>query len=272
MFRKNFPEQIYNFGIAEENMVAAAAGMASVGKKPFVFTAGAFLAYRSMEFIRNDICFQNLNVKIVGMGSGLSWSSLGPTHHTTEDFSVLRAIPNLAIYSPSTPQQVAACVQFAYEHAGPAYIRIGMNNEKEFFDSSYSLSESGIDILKEGNDIAVLVSGSILSETYEACSKLEEEGIHSKLINISKIKPFHGQLISELSKAFNKLFVVEEHNIYGGLSSIVSETVAYNGLNLKVVPIGIEDMFAVGYGSELVVRRNNKLDSENIYQKIKGAI
>lgn len=272
MFRKNFPEQIYNFGIAEENMVAAAAGMASVGKKPFVFTAGAFLAYRSMEFIRNDICFQNLNVKIVGMGSGLSWSSLGPTHHTTEDFSVLRAIPNLAIYSPSTPQQVAACVQFAYEHAGPAYIRIGMNNEKEFFDSFYSLSESGIDILKEGNDIAVLVSGSILSETYEACSKLEEEGIHSKLINISKIKPFHGQLISELSKAFNKLFVVEEHNIHGGLSSIVSETVAYNGLNLKVVPIGIEDMFAVGYGSELVVRRNNKLDSENIYQKIKGTI
>lgn len=93
MFRKNFPGQFYNFGISEENMVAAAAGMATVGKIPFVYTAGAFLVYRAMEFIRNDVCFQNLNVKITGMGSGLAWSSLGPTHHTTEDVAVLRAIP-----------------------------------------------------------------------------------------------------------------------------------------------------------------------------------
>ena len=100
MFRRNFPGQIYNFGISEENMVAAAAGMAAAGKTPFVYTAGAFLAYRSLEFIRDDICFQNLNVKIVGMGSGLAWSSLGPTHHTTEDVAVLRAIPNLTILSP----------------------------------------------------------------------------------------------------------------------------------------------------------------------------
>ena len=116
MFRRNFPGQIYNFGISEENMVAAAAGMATVGKIPFVFTAGAFLAYRALEFIRDDICFQNLNVKIVGMGSGLSWSSLGPTHHTTEDIAVLRAIPNLMILSPATPKQTAECVAAAYEH------------------------------------------------------------------------------------------------------------------------------------------------------------
>ena len=142
MFKRNFPNQMYNFGIGEENMVAAAAGMASVGKKPFVFTAGAFLAYRSMEFIRDDVCFQNLNVKIVGMGSGLSWSSLGPTHHTTEDISVLRAIPNLMILSPATPRQVAACVQTAYEHDGPVYIKIGMNHEKEYFFQSKAVSHT----------------------------------------------------------------------------------------------------------------------------------
>ena len=134
MFRRNFPEQIYNFGISEENMVAAAAGMAAVGKKPFVFTAGAFLAYRSLEFIRDDICFQNLNVKIIGMGSGLSWSSLGPTHHTTEDIAVLRAIPNLMILSPATPRQVSAYLKMAYEYEGPVYMRIGMNHEREIFD------------------------------------------------------------------------------------------------------------------------------------------
>ena len=102
VFRRNFPDQIYNFGIAEENMVSAAAGMATVGKIPCVFTAGAFLAYRALEFIRDDVCFQNLNVKIVGMGSGLSWSSLGPTHHTTEDIAVLRSLPKLMILSPAT--------------------------------------------------------------------------------------------------------------------------------------------------------------------------
>ena len=105
MFRRSFPEQIYNFGISEESMVAAAAGMATVGKIPFVYTAGAFLAYRSLEFIRDDICFQNLNVKIVGMGSGLSWSTLGPTHHTTEDLAVLRAMPNLLLLSPSRSEE-----------------------------------------------------------------------------------------------------------------------------------------------------------------------
>ena len=128
MFKHSFPGQMINFGIAEEHMVAASAGLATAGKIPFVYTAGAFLAYRSLEFIRNDICFQNLNVKIVGMGSGLAWCSLGPTHHTTEDIAVLRAIPNLMILSPATPVQVSQCVELAYRHTGPVYIRIGMNN------------------------------------------------------------------------------------------------------------------------------------------------
>ena len=134
MFQRNFPLQMFNFGIAEEHMVAAAAGMATAGKIPFVYTAGAFLAYRSLEFIRDDICFQNLNVKVVGMGSGLAWCSLGPSHHTTEDIAVLRAIPNLKILSAATPLQTAACVEEAYQHQGPVYIRIGMNNEKEYYN------------------------------------------------------------------------------------------------------------------------------------------
>ena len=130
LFVHNFPDQIYNFGIAEENMVGAAAGMATVGKIPFVYTAGAFLAYRSLEFIRDDICLQNLNVKITGMGSGLSWCTLGPTHHTTEDIGILRSLPGLTILSPSTPIQVAECVEEAYNIEGPVYIKIGMNKRR----------------------------------------------------------------------------------------------------------------------------------------------
>ena len=258
MFKRNFPNQMYNFGIGEENMVAAAAGMASVGKKPFVFTAGAFLAYRSMEFIRDDVCFQNLNVKIIGMGSGLSWSSLGPTHHTTEDISVLRAIPNLMILSPATPRQVAACVQTAYEYDGPVYIKIGMNHEKEY-------------CLRDGKNIAVFVTGSILDEAMKACEMLEQNGISVKLINVTTIKPFNENEVLDIVKQIQKIAVIEEHNIYGGLASIISETIAYNGLNARVIPIGLNDTFAGGYGTHAMVRKVNQLDSISIYQRLKEA-
>lgn len=272
MFRRNFPDQIYNFGIGEENMVAAAAGMAATGKIPFVFTAGAFLAYRSMEFIRDDVCFQNLNVKIVGMGSGLSWSSLGPTHHTTEDISALRAIPNLMILSPATPNQVRECVQKAYEHVGPVYIKIGMNHEKEFFGEDYVLPEDGQDILNDGRDMAIYVTGSILEEAYKATGHLKKDGIDVKLINVSLLKPFYKETIIETAKDISKIFTIEEHNIYGGLGSIIAETLVYNGVSAKVYPIGIEDKFAEGYGTHATVRRINGLDADAIYRKIKGTM
>ena len=252
-------------------MVAAAAGMASVGKKPFVFTAGAFLAYRSMEFIRDDVCFQNLNVKIIGMGSGLSWSSLGPTHHTTEDISVLRAIPNLMILSPATPRQVAACVQTAYEYDGPVYIKIGMNHEKEYFKDGYVHDVKKSDCLRDGKNIAVFVTGSILDEAMKACEMLEQNGISVKLINVTTIKPFNENEVLDIVKQIQKIAVIEEHNIYGGLASIISETIAYNGLNARVIPIGLNDTFAGGYGTHAMVRKVNQLDSISIYQRLKEA-
>lgn len=268
MFRKNFPDQIFNFGIGEENMVAAAAGMASVGKIPFAFTAGAFLAYRSMEFVRDDVCFQNLNVKIVGMGSGLSWSSLGPTHHTTEDISVLRAIPNLMILSPSTPNQVKACVEKAYKHQGPVYIKIEMNDEKEYYPESCEINEDGMDIIKGGKDIAIFVTGSILEEVMDAAELLENRNISAKIINVVTLKPFNYKKSGLLMQNYNQIFSVEEHNIYGGLGSLLAEASAFGGLGKIIHPIGLNDCFAKGYGTHKVVRKNNQLDAEGIYKRI----
>lgn len=272
MFRRNFPNQIYNFGIAEENMVAAAAGMASVGKIPFVYTAGAFLAYRSMEFIRDDICFQDMNVKVVGMGSGLAWSTLGPTHHTTEDVAVLRAIPNLLILSPATPKQVAECVEAAYHYQGPVYIRIGMNHEKEYYDTDYKLELSKNDVLKEGTDASVYVTGSILEEVMDAAELLEADGIHVQVVNVSTLKPFNQEAVAADAVSKKMVFTVEEHNIYGGLGSMVAESIAYNGVGKKVHPIGIKDAFAEGYGTHKRVREINKLDASSIYKEIKEAL
>ncbi len=268
MFRRSFPKQIYNFGISEESMVAAAAGMATVGKIPFVYTAGAFLAYRSLEFIRDDICFQNLNVKIVGMGSGLSWSTLGPTHHTTEDLAVLRAMPNLLLLSPSTPRQVSECVRLAYEHEGPVYIRIGMNREKEFFPDTYEMEIGKNDLIFDGKDGVIYTTGSILEEVVKARSILADSGKEYRIVNVASIKPFDVDWLRRDALNYKTLFVVEEHNIYGGLASTLAEAIAYGGLGAKVVPIGLQDMFANGYGTHAKVRAINGLDAEAICEVI----
>lgn len=270
MFRRSFPEQIYNFGISEESMVAAAAGMATVGKIPFVYTAGAFLAYRSLEFIRDDICFQNLNVKIVGMGSGLSWSTLGPTHHTTEDLAVLRAMPNLLLLSPSTPKQVSECVRLAYEHEGPVYIRIGMNREKEFFSDTYQMEIGKNDVIFDGKDGVIYTTGSILEEAVGARSCLADSGKEYKIVNVATIKPFDVDSLKRDVLSYKTLFVVEEHNIHGGLGSILAETIAYSGLGARVVPIGLQDEFARGYGTHTKVRAINGLDAGAICEVIRS--
>lgn len=268
MFRRNFPSQILNFGIAEEGMVSAAAGMATTGKIPFVYTAGAFLAYRAYEFIRDDICFQNLNVKIIGMGSGLSWSSLGPTHHTTEDIAVLNSIPNLMVLSPATPKQVSECVKAAYNHMGPVYIRIGMNHEKEFYDESYVMRLYGNDVVCDGNDIAIVTTGSVLEEAVEAAELLRKDGISARVVNVATIKPFmYDGFADNLEKKC--VYTVEEHNIIGGIGSILGGCILENDLDLKLRKIGLEDVFAEGYGTHKMVRQRNKLDSWHIYERIR---
>lgn len=268
IFRKNFPDRSFDFGIAEGNTVAAAAGLATAGKIPFVYTAGPFLTYRSFEFIRNDICMQNLNVKLIGTGSGLSVSSLGPTHHTTEDIAVLRVLPNLKIMSPATPNQVFACMKEAYVHKGPVYIRLGMNKEKEYFDSDHSFDIHRNELLRKGSDITIFTTGSILDEVMNAAEILNGKGISANVINVPMIKPFDQENVIEMA-AVSQLFVsVEEHNVLGGLGSIIAEILTEQGIAMKLLRIGLQDAFSVGYGKLEDVRDENGLSAEKIALKI----
>ena len=272
LFKREFPDQLLDFGIAEEHMVGAAAGMASCGKIPFVYTAGAFLAYRSFEFVRDDICLQNLNVKVVGMGSGIAWSTLGPTHHTTEDISVLRALPNLTVFSPACPREVEKTVKAAYEIEGPVYIRIGMNAEPDIYGDDYEFVTGKNIQLRSGNDFAVFTTGSIASEALRAVDLLKEQGISASLDQVHTIKPFDEESVIRAAKTHKYLVTVEEHNIYGGLGSIVSEVVAEHGLGVKVKRIGLQDTFAKGYGTIAEVRRQNGLDAESFRRRLMEGI
>lgn len=268
LFKNSFPDQILDFGIAEENMVMSAAGMASCGKVPFVFTAGAFLSYRSMEFIRDDLCFQNNNVKVIGVGSGLGWSTLGPTHHTTEEIAVLRSLPNLMILSPSCPSMAFNAVKAAYDHVGPVYIRLGMGGEKELYAEESNKNIFKNTIMKQGKDVVIFFTGTIGVEVIKAANKLEELGIGTEVVDICSIKPLDRNNIVEELKTHKVVVSVEEHNVIGGIGSAIAEVIADDKLIVDFLKIGLNDCFAKGYGTQDEVRMQNGLDSESIAQRV----
>lgn len=268
MFRRNFPKRTFDFGIAENNMVAAAAGLATAGKIPFVYTAAPFLVYRSYEFIRDDVCLQNLPVKLVGTGSGLSVGALGPTHHTTEDISALRCLPGLKILSPATPKQAYESMKIAYSHQGPVYIRLGMSKEREFFDEEYTVPQSGMDILTQGEDIVIFSTGAILEEVMKCVEILNKQGIRATVVNIFSIKPFDAEKAVTLMRGKHLVCTVEEHNTIGGIGSIILETMADNNVSIPILKIGLNDTFAKGYGISRQVRIENGIDAISIAKKI----
>lgn len=271
-FRMNFPDRSFEFGIAENSLVAAAAGLAMGGKIPFVFTAAPFLAYRSFEFIRNDVCIQALNVKLLAPGSGLSVGSLGPTHHTTEDVAVLRSLPNLKILSPCSPHQVTACMEEAYEHKGPVYIRLGMAGETEPFGEGYTLSDE-MDTLQEGEQVALFSTGGILKEVQAAAAFLQERShVCPEVVNVHTLKPFAGGGLASVAKRCSLFVSVEEHNVVGGLGTILAEKIVEQGLPARLRRIGLRDTFAGSYGPTEQVRRSNGLDAESIYKTIREAL
>lgn len=268
MLMNDFPNQYVNVGIAEENLIGMAAGMAACGKIPFVFSNGAFLAYRGFEFIRDDVCLQKNNVKLIGMGSGLSISSLGPSHHTTEDIGVLRTLPGLSIFSPATPKELGAVMKYACEVDGPAYIRMGMVGETEFHDEE-GLWFDGKNIeMYSGRGICVFCTGSVLEEVVKAAERIKECGYDVSVVNVLSLKPFDKSGVEEYARRHRKFLSVEEHNIIGGLGSILAEIIAEKRLNVELRTMGLKDCFAGGYGTVEQLRQMNGLDAQAIEKQI----
>ncbi len=270
-YRADLGEQYLNFGISEANMLGAAAGMASCGKIPFAYTIGAFLAYRALEFIRNDICLQNQNVKVVGTGAGMVYSALGPTHHATEDFGCLRSMPNLTILSPASPLEVRKATEAAYQMNGPVYIRLGTNREQELYDKDYEFQiGKGVEIC-QGDDVTILSTGNIIIDVMEVRKRLEQEGISVKVVNIHTIKPFDRDIVVKSLRETDVIVTVEDHNIIGGLGSAVAEVIAESGIGTRFVRVGLRG-FSEGYGSYAQVKNANQIGMEDIYQKIKSVL
>lgn len=264
---KEFPDRLFNFGIAESNMIAAGAAMAKEGFIPVIYALNNFMVYRAYEFIRNDVCLQNRNVKFVGLGAGVVANTLGPTHHTTEDISCLRVLPNMTLVSPASPKEVPVVLEKSVDFTGPVYIRLGKAFEREIYenDSPFEIGKSTV--LTEGNDLTVIATGSITADALEAVNKLKEKGVNAELINASTIKPFdEGTLLNSAAKT-KKVVSVEEHQVTGGLGAAVAETLCKAGIGAKLDIIGFENTFCSDYGWHQDLKRMYGMSPDHIFNR-----
>lgn len=266
--KKELPEQYADFGIAESNMIAAAAGMASCGQIPFIFGMTTFLAYRAFEFIRNDVCFNAQNVKFLAIFSGIARGAWGATHQGTEDLAILRTLPNLLVVTPATPNEARAATRFAYEHDGPVYIRLESSNEPEHFPKDNVFQPGRGHILRDGNDVAVIAMGSVVNVALAAAEQLDKEGISLHVIELPTVRPIDTQIICRAADATKGILTLEEQTIFGGLGSAVAEVLAEHQKRVPFRRIGL-DGFARGCGNQSELREQNGLDKAAVIQEVR---
>lgn len=222
-FKELFPDRFYNCGVAEANMISMAAGMASMGLRPICYTITPFLTTRALEQIKLDIGYHEMPVTIVGTGAGLSYSSLGATHHSFEDIGIMRTVPGIQILAPADAKEVKASLRYALSQKEPTYIRIGKKGEPVVYEDIPSFQAGKWDQLNDGKDIALLSTGNMLPSTMEVARLLLENNIAATVINASSIRPLDESLLNNLCDNFPLLATIEEHSIVGGLGSAIAE-------------------------------------------------
>ncbi len=272
-FQNKFPKQFLNAGIAEQNMTGVAAGMALAGKKVFTYSIANFNTIRSLEQIRNDIAYHNLNVTVVSVGGGFAYGSLGISHHATEDLAIMRAIPNMTILAPGdTMEAYELTRKLITEDIGPSYLRLGKACPLHSQDNIKNLEiGKGLPlIVHDDNRIAIISSGGMLESANEVNLMLLEKGVKSSIFSFHTIKPFDKKLISEIFKKYEYVFSLEEHSIIGGLSSAIAESLIGNsGIKLEnYYPFALPSKFTSVVGDQEYLKNYCGISSNKIFQKI----
>jgi transketolase len=225
-FFKRFASRLVNVGIAEQNMVGIAAGLANGGKIPFVCAASCFLTGRALEQVKVDIAYSRANVKLCGMSSGMAYGQLGPTHHSIEDLAWTRAIANLTVIVPADPTETAQAVRAAAEMEGPVFLRLSRLPVPEVHPPDYQFQIGTAAVLRPGSDIALIANGTMVCRALEAAESLAESGISARVINMSSLQPLDREAIVDAAETTGGIVTVEEHSIYGGLGGAVAEVTA----------------------------------------------
>lgn len=250
-FKENFPDRFVDVGIAEQNLIGVSAGLASAGKTVFASSFSVFETERALEVIRNMVCMSNLNVKICSTHAGLMTGEDGATHQSLEDISIMRTLPNMRVLVPADFEEARQMTHFIAEQEGPFYMRMVRDDLNDIYDENYRFEIGKADILLDGDDVAILSCGPMVWNSYEAAMMLKERGIHTRVINMSSIKPIDKSVIIDCAKDVGLIVTIEDHSIIGGLGSAVCEVVCEN-YPAKVFRLGVEDRFGMsGASSEL---------------------
>lgn len=273
-FKKSLPNQYINVGIAEQNMVGLSAGLALTGKTIYIYSIVPFLAMRCYEQIRVDICCMDLPVKIVGTGAGFDYSTLGPTHHGTEDIALMRALPNLIIYSPSDNLSASEIARKSSQEHGPAYIRLDRTGYPPIYKDSGEINmRAGFSVVKGGKDLCIIASGNMVYTALKVSEKLSEHSVDSGVIDLFKLKPINAEKLICAVKGLSHVVVLEEHCLSGGIGEniaalFLSQMEKFPRLKL----LGIPDKFCAEYGGRESLRKTCNLDAGSILSTILGWI
>jgi transketolase len=270
-FRDALPKQYLNAGVSEQNMVAMAAGLALTGKKVYVYSIIPFATMRPFEHIRNDVCYQNLNVKIVGIGAGFSYSLYGSTHHGLEDISLMRSLPNMKVVCPGDPLEVEMATRASVKQKGPMYIRLGKAGEPVVNPSLKNLKIGKAVTIQEGKEATLIATSNLLQNAVEAGKILKQKGVSCRVVSMHTIKPIDKGVIIKAAKETKAIVTLEEHSIIGGLGSAVAEVLADENLNVKFKRLGVPDEYPHIIGSQNFLRDKYGLSVNKIVKSVQNA-
>ena len=264
------PEHHFNMGIAEGNMMAVAAGMAASNKVVYASSFAMFAAGRAFEQIRNSICYPNLNVKVCATHAGITVGEDGASHQCIEDIALMRSIPNMKVFVPCDQYQAKAIVKAVADIDGPCYVRLGRGAVEDVYDENYKFELGKGKVLREGHKIALVATGMMVQEALKATKILAKEDISVTVVDMPCIKPIDEELIEEIAKSYELIITCEEHNVYGGLGSAVSEVTSKKS-PVRMEMMGMQDTFGEsGTPNELLAKYG--LNADHIVEKVKECL
>lgn len=263
-FIKAFPDRLVNVGIAEQTLVGMAAGLAIGGKVAVTCNAAPFLISRANEQVKVDVCYNDTNVKLFGLNAGASYGPLASTHHSIDDIAIMRGFGNIQIFAPSCPLECRQIIDYALDYIGPVYIRLDGKDLPQLHDDDYRFTPGAIDELRKGEQIALVAMGSTVHEIVNAAEQLTEQGISAGVISVPSIRPCDIEQLRNLLNPYPAVITVEEHNVNGGVGSLVAEVLAEGGCGIPLLRLGIPDgQYAIA-GDRASTRARHGIDAASV--------
>lgn len=272
-FMQELPKQFVNAGVAEQNMTGMAAGMALSGKIACTYSIANFPVLRCLEQIRNDVCYHNANVKIVAVGGGMAYGSLGITHHATEDLAIMRALPNLLVIAPNDAVEAGLATRAVIAHEGPCYLRLGRVGEVAVHSPNVEFKLGQAIRVRDGSDLTFIVTGGLLQNTMQVAEALAQRGIQARVLSMHTVKPLDVTAVLAAARETTAIFTVEEHSIVGGLGSVVAELLMETGVHpAHFKRIGLNDKFTSKVGDQEYLRAQYGLDTPGILATVEKTL